>query len=314
MADINYGYGTGLSDNNSVDGYFYCVYSAADTPETFDGAGWVDTIKIYNATTDGRFRLWKGTFVGETFVFDDYEEIVDISGLSTGWITLTAPADFTAFEVTSATGLGFYSASDNADGLILGGGTGVGNMNYGYNSADPDYSSSLALSDGTSRRLEIKVEGPFSISSSSSSSSSSQSSSSSSSSQSSSSSSSSLSSSSSSSSSATPGSYVWGHDTAVDEDYAEDLSTWSGSGLTSGSGDSEILTLDLSEDMESPARYLGALTAYIAIDKYQTGSGPLPTIQYKTGATRVACEADSWNAYNGTSFECAGWAKIKVTH
>jgi hypothetical protein len=151
-------------------------------------------------------------------------------------------------------------------------------------------------------------------SSSSSSESSSSSSSSESSSSSSSSSSSESSSSSSQSSSATPGTVVFGHDTAVDEDYAEDLSTWTGTGTVSGSGDAEILTQSVGDVDVSPTWNLGAGEAVILIDKYQSGSGPTPAlIEYKTGVTKAAAEADTWTTYDNVSFTSLGWVKVRVT-
>lgn len=106
---------------------------------------------------------------------------------------------------------------------------------------------------------------------------------------------------------------MFGHDPPVEEDYALDHTDGSGTGAPSGSGDDEILTIALGENWEYETRYVGAGEMVIAIDKYQTGSGPIPTIEYKTGATRVACEADSWNVYNGTSFTCTGWAKVRMS-
>jgi len=150
-----------------------------------------------------------------------------------------------------------------------------------------------------------------SLSESSSSSSSSESSSSSSSSE----SSSSLSESS-SSSSTTPGTVTWGHHTGVVENYNENYSgnwTVDDNATITGSGDSEELSLNcIVATSVSETWYLGAIEAKIVYDKYGTGSGDAPTIQYKTGTTRVNCEADTWHVYNGTSFTCTGWAKIKV--
>ena len=62
---------------------------------------------------------------------------------------------------------------------------------------------------------------------------------------------------------------------------------------------------------ESISWYLGAMEARIRVDVYDTGSGPDVTFYWKTGATRVACEADDWNLYDDVSFTCEGWAKIR---
>ena len=155
---MSYGLGTGLNDNPSGTA-LYSVYSANNTPETFDSAGSVRSIKIYNNTTNGWLRIWKGTFSGTTFSFDSYTEAVSITGLSTGWITLTSPTDFTAFDVTTSTALVFQSNTDNAIGLTIGG-TDTAPEFAGYSSgATPPYSSSIAMSQSTARRLEIYIEG-----------------------------------------------------------------------------------------------------------------------------------------------------------
>jgi hypothetical protein len=53
------------------------------------------------------------------------------------------------------------------------------------------------------------------------------------------------------------------------------------------------------------------MEAGIFYDTYDTGSGPASTFEYKTGATRVACDADTWHVYDGLSFTSLGWIKIK---
>src|SRR4030042_2355007 len=40
------------------------------------------------------------------------------------------------------------------------------------------------------------------------------------------------------------GSVVWGHDTDDDEDNVEDLASWSGTGVVSGSGDTEEIEIE----------------------------------------------------------------------
>jgi len=167
MADINYGLGDG-SENGTFtsSGYLYTVYVSNSTPTTFDGAGNVHTIKIWNNVNNGRLRIWKGTFSGEVFTFDSYTEIVDIdlTGKGTGWITLTAPGDFTAFAVTANTGLAIYSHSTSTTGTQWAKYTGGSDQYYGYSSSDPPYSGDVTFQDGTTGRLEIKVEGDFPVS------------------------------------------------------------------------------------------------------------------------------------------------------
>ena len=159
---------------------------------------------------------------------------------------------------------------------------------------------------------------------SSSSSSTSSSSSSSSSSISSSSSSSSLSSSSSSTSSSSlstiEGTVVWGHHTSVDEDFAENFTSnwttteWSISG-SPGSDDEIIYTSNgCSQLSTGPYWRLGAMEAIIKVDKYQTGIGPAPVIQYRTSVTLAGLIVASWSTYNGVSFTSLGWIQIRIYH
>lgn len=163
MADINYGDGTGENDSQTANGYAYTAMASPTVVETFDGAGSVKTIKLYNYTNNGRLRIWKGTVSGLAFTFDDYTEIVDVdlTGKGTGWITLTAPTDFAAFDVTADTVLLFYSSTNTSNGTQIGRGNDPPNR-YGYNSADPPYSSGFTFSvGGTTHRLEVKIEGDF---------------------------------------------------------------------------------------------------------------------------------------------------------
>lgn len=129
-------------------------------------------------------------------------------------------------------------------------------------------------------------------------------------------------SSSSSSTSTTPGTVVWGHHTAVDEDYDEDFLTnwtttsWSISG-TAGTDDEIIYSgFDAECGQESIGEdwYLGAFEAVVSVDKYQTGSGPQVLIYYKTATTGAGLVAASWVLYNGISFTSLGWIKLRIIH
>ena len=169
----------------------------------------------------------------------------------------------------------------------------------------------------------LRASGYYSSSSSSSSSSSRSSSSSSRSSSSSSSSSRSSSSSSSSKSSSSTssssrsfalGEVCWGHDTAVQESNTEDFTgNWTGTGTISGNSDAEIVTLSSGQYKDSEAWRLGVGVAVIRVDEYGNLGQGIVTVQYKTGATRIACEAvGSWTTYNGVSLTSAGWVKIRI--
>lgn len=71
--------------------------------------------------------------------------------------------------------------------------------------------------------------------------------------------------------------------------------------------------MDVGESEESETWQLGAGEAKITIDKYGGLGTGNAVIEYKTGDTEANCDADNWHVYNGTSFTCAGWAKIKVS-
>jgi len=167
MADINYGYGTGAADDSATSsGYTYTACDSDSLVATFDGAGLVNKVQVYNAgAANSRIRIWKGTLDdADTFRFDDPDnEIVDISNVGTGWQTFNAPGDFTAFEVDSDTALVFYSHSTTTTGMIYGR-TANEVDHYGYNSDDPDpYADTLDMNLGssTTHRLEVKLEGDF---------------------------------------------------------------------------------------------------------------------------------------------------------
>lgn len=118
-----------------------------------------------------------------------------------------------------------------------------------------------------------------------------------------------------SSSSAQKGDVVWGHHTAVDETFDKNFQdNWSGTGSIIGAGDDEILTFDFETgNMVSETWYVKAGQCWINYDKYQVGKG-IPTIEYKTGATKAACESDSWHVYNaGLGFTSLNWVKIRLS-
>jgi len=114
------------------------------------------------------------------------------------------------------------------------------------------------------------------------------------------------------------GDVEWGHDDVTDVSNIRDFTgLWTGSGIASGSGNEEIITMTTKQDMVSETWQLsiGTITAIIDYDTYRTGSGPVPTIQYKTAASRIECEAvENFTTYNGISFTCLGWVIIRVAN
>lgn len=107
------------------------------------------------------------------------------------------------------------------------------------------------------------------------------------------------------------GTVCWGHDTGVTEANIRDFNgNWSGSGYIAGVGDAEKLYFELGEYMESETWNCGARRIKILIDKYGAGAGA-STLQYKDGATQVACDADSWHNYT-LPFVSSGWVKVRI--
>jgi len=148
----------GAGTGGTARGSLYTSYSASGVGATFDAAGTCDSISFYIAGTSRHFRLWKGTWSGTTFVFDSFTEEVDVTVSSGGLITLTAPADFTAFAVTADTALAFYSNSYSS-GVTLARDTTQSPNFSGFNSADPPYSRSLSMNQSTGGVLQFKATG-----------------------------------------------------------------------------------------------------------------------------------------------------------
>ena len=184
-------------------------------------------------------------------------------------------------------------------------------------SADHTALQLVAVAPTASSSSSSSSRSSSSSSSSSSLSSSSSSSSKSSSSSSSSSSSKSSSSSSSSSSSAVCGTVTWGHHTGVEEDYDEDFTgntTGWDIGGTPGNDNENIDATACNEIILFERWCLGAGEAEILIDKYGTGYGPAPVIQYRTAITGLGVLVASWVTYNGVSFTSLGWVQIRLIH
>jgi len=199
-------------------------------------------------------------------------------------------------------------ASDDADDVIV-----LDDFGGGDYDSSSSSSESISVSSSSSSESISSSSSSESISSSSSSESISSSSSSESVSSSSSSSSESISiSSSSSSSSAMPGTVCWGHTKpAVQEVYARTFAVhWTGTGTIAGVGDNETVFLLSGQFEESESWYVGSFKVQLLEDKYKVGAGT-PILKYKTGATRVACEAAGWNNYT-VPFQSLGWVKARI--
>ena len=161
MGEINFGSGTGLNNSSTTSGYCYTPLVDGSNILPFNKAAKVDEIKFYNLLTDVHLRIWKGTASGLVFTFDDFTEDVDVDlvGKGTGWLTLTAPTDFAAFAVISATALLFYAHSTIATGTQIARGNAAPNA-YGYNAADPPFTGNLTMLVGaTTHRFEVNIKG-----------------------------------------------------------------------------------------------------------------------------------------------------------
>ena len=103
---------------------------------------------------------------------------------------------------------------------------------------------------------------------------------------------------------------MFGQDTGIDEAYAEDHSSGSGTGSVEGTGDDERLILGTGEYWEYPTWYLGVGMARITKNKYKSGSGTI-IVYYRTAGNKIATELLGWTEYTG-DFESAGWVGIRV--
>jgi len=100
----------------------------------------------------------------------------------------------------------------------------------------------------------------------------------------------------------------------VIEDFTADLSEGSGTGVTRilGSGDGEGVCIDSGEYWLLPSKYITG-EIEITYDQYETGyGGATGIIEYRTGATRVACEAALWNTYVG-HFTSLSWVQVRLS-
>jgi len=106
-----------------------------------------------------------------------------------------------------------------------------------------------------------------------------------------------------------PGTVCFGHDTGVVEFYIKNLASWTGTGLVVGTGDNEQLQLLFGQQKISPIHNLGVGAARIKLNKYLAGNSVF--IQYKTGATPAACDADMWHSYV-PGFASLGYVRVRL--
>lgn len=238
------------------------------------------------------FRITKSGTVIDTYTVTPQTTITESSSSSSSSISSSSSSSSSSESSSSSSSSSSVSSSSSSSSV-----------------SSSSSSSSSSLSSSSSSSSESSSSSSSSLSSSSSSSSSSESSSS---------SSSSLSS---SSSSKTPGTVVYGHHTAISETYDENFTAnwstdngWDINGTPGTDGETIDATASCGAITISDPWLLGSMAAIIRIDKYQSGSGPAPTIHYKTSATEAGLGAASWTLYDGVSFVSLGWIQLRLTH
>jgi len=107
------------------------------------------------------------------------------------------------------------------------------------------------------------------------------------------------------------GTWAWGQDTAVLEDYTGDLADGSGSATVVGSGDDEVVNIDEGENWTLPSVNTGTIEIELTYDQYQTGLGT-GIIEYRTGNSRGNCESQSWTTYT-IHFTSSGWVQVRLS-
>jgi hypothetical protein len=106
---------------------------------------------------------------------------------------------------------------------------------------------------------------------------------------------------------------VWGHDTAVLEGTVRDFQyNWTGTGtvINGGVADTERIDLSAGEYMISEVVDTGAVNVEILYNVYTAGD--TIDLDYRTGASRTACQAAAWNNYV-SGFLSSGYVQIRVT-
>jgi len=106
------------------------------------------------------------------------------------------------------------------------------------------------------------------------------------------------------------GSIVWGHVTGVTETNIRKFSfNWSGTGMISGSGDSEKIILSSGQYMESEVCDTGSRLILLKQNFYVAGDTIL--LRYRQGNSPANCLAASWNNYV-SAFASSGYVQIRV--
>lgn len=100
----------------------------------------------------------------------------------------------------------------------------------------------------------------------------------------------------------------WGHSTGVTQDNVLNLSTWTGTGTVSGTGDAEKLSLWPGQYMESPAVQISGT---VTLDQNAYGSGSDVTLKYRTAATEGGLAGESWSTYSAP-ITSSGYIQVRL--
>ena len=108
------------------------------------------------------------------------------------------------------------------------------------------------------------------------------------------------------------GDTTWGHKTGVTESNIRSYAVnWTGTGGISGINDAEKIGLHVGEYMVSEVVNTGVRTVELLQNNYDI-TGDDVNLDYRHGATEVACEAAAWNDYS-VPFVSLGFVQIRLT-
>jgi len=86
---------------------------------------------------------------------------------------------------------------------------------------------------------------------------------------------------------------------------------WAGTGAIAGAGDAEVLELETTENMVSEVVYTDTFQVTLLQNNYDP-TGDDVNMDYRHGATEVACEGAAWNDYT-VPFVSLGYVQIRMT-
>lgn len=106
------------------------------------------------------------------------------------------------------------------------------------------------------------------------------------------------------------GSTAWGQTTGAQEGNVRTFSgNWTGTGVISGSGNSEKILLSTGNYMQSEIVNTGANSIQLLQNRYSGGDTGI--LKYRSGSNVINCEAAGWEIYSG-SFASFGYTQIRV--